>query len=75
VYLVEDDYFLVDSDDRYDRVRRIAHRLQALLSAPQTVEHMTEINGVKLLFHPDQGWTHQDALTFANTVVAQLGNL
>lgn len=75
VHLVEDAYFLIDGDDQYGRVRRVAHRLQALLTAPQAVEQMTEINGVKRLFHPDQGWTHQDALTFSNTVVAQLGNL
>jgi len=75
VYLVEDQYFLVEGDDQYGRVRRIAHRLQALLANSQAVAQMTEINGVKLLFHPAQGWTYQDALTFANTVVAQLGNL
>ncbi|MWA35488.1 hypothetical protein [Burkholderia pseudomallei] len=75
VYLVEDEYFLIESDDQYGRVRRIAHRLQALLANSQAVAQMTEINGIKLLFHPDQGWTYLDALTFANTVVAQLGNL
>lgn len=75
VYLVEDEYFLIESDDQYGRVQRIARRLQALLSNFQATEQMTEINGIKLLFHPDQGWTYQDAVTFAGTVVAQLGNL
>ncbi|MGX5659327.1 hypothetical protein ACWKWV_06345 [Castellaniella ginsengisoli] len=46
VYLVEDAYFMVDADDRYARVRRVAQRLQARLRDPQAVPLMTEINGM-----------------------------
>lgn len=75
VYLVEDAYFTVEADDRYERVRRVARRLQAQLRNSQTVTQMTEINDIKPLFHTNQGWTHHDAQTFVDAVVAQLGDL
>lgn len=74
VYRVEDAYFLVESDDRYDRVRRVARRIQELLSNRAAAERLCEINDIKLLFRPNQAWTYEDALTFANEVVAHLGN-
>lgn len=74
VYLVEDWHFLVDGEDRYSRVRRVARRIQELLSNPAMVGSLREINELKLLFDPGQAWTYPDALVFANTVVAYLGD-
>lgn len=74
VYAVEDAYFLVESDDRYDRVQRIARRMQALLGASQNAARMTEINEIKWLLRPTQAWSFDAALTFANAVVAHLGD-
>jgi hypothetical protein len=74
VYNVEDNYFLVEDDDRYERVRRVALRMQALLANEEWAARMMEINGVKWLFHPEQAWTYSAALTFANAVVAHLGD-
>lgn len=72
VYLVEDGYFTVLGDDRYDRVRRVARRLQAVLRAPSGV--LREINELKPLFTSDQAWTYQDACQFADALVAHLGD-
>lgn len=74
VYCVEDAYFLVESDDRYDRVRRVARRIQELLSNRAAADRLCEINDIKLLFRPNQAWTYEDALTFANEVVTHLGD-
>ena len=73
-YLVEDWHFLVDGDDRYARVRRVAMRIQELLSNPQAEASLCEINELKLLFHPAQAWSHSGAVTFADAVVAHLGD-
>jgi hypothetical protein len=73
VYLVANEHFLVETDDRYDRVRRIVRRMQTLLANQLVIPGLVEINGVKLLFHPTQSWTYADAVTFINAVVAQLG--
>ena len=75
VYLVEDEYFMVETDDRYDRVRRVAMRLQKRLEAGRSGAALNEINDVKLLFGSHQGWTHANALTFIHAVVAHLGNV
>ncbi len=74
VYGVEDAYFLVKEDDRYDRVRRVSLRIQEMLSNSTIAAKTTEINEIKKLFHPDQGWTLATAQTFANAVVAHLGD-
>ena len=72
VYAVEDGYFLVDRDDRYDRVRRIALRMRELLTKWPSA--LTEINGIKPLFGPEQGWTRESALTFVNAAIRHLGD-
>ena len=74
VYVVEDWHFLVPTDDRYDRVRRVTIRIQELLSDPAIAAALTEINEIKYLFHPAQAWSRENAMTFANTAVAHLGN-
>ena len=73
VYVVEDGYFTVESDDRYSRIRRIALRMQAILRDETVCPGLLEINEAKWLFHPSQGWTRTDALNFADAVVAHLG--
>jgi hypothetical protein len=73
VYSVEDSYFLVESDDRYERVRRVTRRIAELLANEQAADRLTEINGLKWLFHNDQAWTRADARTFAGAASAYLG--
>jgi hypothetical protein len=75
VHAVEDSYFLVDSDDRYDRVRRVALRMQAILLHRPTAANLHEINNLKWLFHDNQAWTYDDACTFVNAVVVHLGDV
>ncbi len=48
VYLVEDPYFTVASDDRYERVTRVLNRLAETLANPLAAKY--EINGIKSLF-------------------------
>lgn len=74
VYNVEDGYFTVAGDDRYDRVRRVARRLQAMVHDEPTAARMTEANGIKRLFSADQAWTWAQAKMFADAVVAHLGD-
>ena len=72
VYAVEDRYFLVESDDAYDRVLRVARRMKELLS-PATIQPLTEINEIKLLFHHSQPWRPETATAFVNAAIAHLG--
>lgn len=74
VYRVEDEFFLIQSDDRYSRVQRVARRIQEILANRDTAEHLHEINDLKWLFLPNQTWTYEDALTFANTLVSHIGD-
>jgi hypothetical protein len=64
VYGVEDQYFLVETDDRYDRLVRIVTRIYEQLGDPTWVSNTLEINEVKFLFRPDQGWTAAAAKRF-----------
>jgi hypothetical protein len=70
VYMVEDAFFTVETDDRFDRARRIALRMQALLR--EKPAQLTEINGLKALFASSQAWTYGDARAFVDAVVAHL---
>jgi hypothetical protein len=71
-YAVEDDYFLVETDDRYERANRILHRMWGLLDNPLWTSTATEINGIKLLFHVTQPWAVDDAKGFIALALAQL---
>jgi len=64
VYAVEDPYFLVQSDDRYDRIIRILGRMSQLINDAAWTQRATEINGIKFLFHPAQTWTVDSAKAF-----------
>lgn len=74
VYAVEDQYFLVESDDRYDRTRRLALRMYELLSSAEWVANATEISGFKLMFFPGQTWTLSTAQSFIALTIQHLGN-
>ncbi len=74
VYSVEDQHFLVEADDRYDRVRRVARRIQEMVSTDFVACRMTEVNEIKSLFHRDQAWTRETALLFADAVLHHLGD-
>ena len=73
VYAVEDEHFLVETDDAYERVRRLARRMRTLILAENRVR-ILEINQVKFLFHPRQGWTQAQALAFVDAAIVHLGD-
>ncbi|MES2324612.1 MAG: hypothetical protein V4633_20335 [Pseudomonadota bacterium] len=72
VYGVEDVYFLVETDDRYDRLKRILNRMLPLLYDAAWVQNATEINEVKYLFRDGQAWDHNGALAFVRAAIARL---
>ncbi len=74
VYAVEDGYFLVEDDDMYGRVRRIAVRMKELLADPVAAGNLREINGVKGLFFAKQAWTYKQAKAFVDDVLTHLGD-
>jgi hypothetical protein len=71
-YAVEDTYFLVETDDRYDRANRVLGRMWDLLDDTMWVSTATEINGIKFLFRATQPWTVDDAKGFVALALAQL---
>jgi len=71
-YAVEDNYFLIEADDRYGRAVRILNRMWDLLENLQWTSTATEINGIKFLFNIAQPWTVNDAKGFVALALAQL---
>jgi hypothetical protein len=71
VYVVEDFYFLVDADDRYERLRRILTRLAELLDDSLWWITATEINGVKPLFL-NQPWGLNEVKAFVRAALDRL---
>lgn len=71
VYSVEDSHFLVE-EDRYDRLRRICRRIQAMLYDSQVATGLCEINDIKFLFHVSQAWTLDQAKVFIDAAIARL---
>jgi hypothetical protein len=65
VYGVEDEYFLVESDDRYDRLTRVVRAIHEHLNNPDWVSTTIEIDGVKFLFGSHQAWTPDVAKKFS----------
>jgi len=74
VYLAEDQYFTVESDDRYDRVKRVLRRVSEILDGGLYVFILNEINGIKPLFGSDQAWTLDNARSFVKSAVGHLGD-
>ncbi|OLB79020.1 MAG: hypothetical protein AUI16_02325 [Alphaproteobacteria bacterium 13_2_20CM_2_64_7] len=72
VYAVEDDYFLVEADDRYGRLTRVVRRIHEQLDDPAWLRTAIEINGVKLLFGSHQAWTADSAKTFTAAAWSRL---
>lgn len=72
VYLVEDEYFLVEDDDRFARLLRVLLRLDELLSEESYISSAHEINEIKYLFHENQAWTAADARNFVSAAIARL---
>lgn len=72
VHAVEDDWFLVDEDDRYTRLCRLLFRLQVLFTDSNWVTNVVEINCVKRLFGSWQKWRPEDASAFVDAAIAQL---
>lgn len=72
IYLVEDEYFLDEEDDRFDRFLRVLLRLNDLLANDSYVSSALEINEIKYLFHQSQAWTAADARNFVNAAIARI---
>jgi hypothetical protein len=72
VYLVEDEFFLVETDDRYDRILRILYWLRAKLNDPAWCDEASEVNEIKLLFRNNFAWTSSEALNFVNAAIKRL---
>jgi hypothetical protein len=72
VYLVEDRYFTVASDDRYGRVSRVLDRLAEMLENPLIAYSSYEINGVKSLFGGGQAWTLDTAKAFVSLAISHI---
>jgi hypothetical protein len=66
VYRAEDNAFLVEADDRYDRLRRVITRINTQLHDPARCSSITDITGLANLFGNDRPWTSISALQFFN---------
>jgi hypothetical protein len=74
VHAVEDAYFTVEGDDRYDRVKRVLQRVAYLINGEPHTFRLLEINNMKFLFGAHQGWRLQDAQEFVASALAHLGD-
>lgn len=72
VYVVEDAYFL-QTEELYDRLVRVCHRIRNLLNNAAWTSTATEVNEIKFLFHPSQAWTLDQAKVFINAALVRLG--
>jgi hypothetical protein len=63
-YSVGDEQYLFEDDDRYGRLNRLLYQIWCNLNNPSWVATATEVNDLKLLFHPTQGWTLKEAKEF-----------
>jgi hypothetical protein len=71
-YRVEDDYFLVETDDHFNRIRRIVYRLEHLMGNPSWAAQAKEINDIKGLFGSWQRWTPAQVMAFLFAARAHL---
>ncbi len=72
VYMVPDWVFLVEEDDRYDRILRVLGELESMLADAAAMQNATELNGIKYLVHSSQPWTVVDAKAFVVAAKARL---
>ncbi|MCA8891981.1 MAG: hypothetical protein KDA56_09220 [Hyphomonas sp.] len=73
IYLVEDEFFCVEEDDRYLRLKRVLGRLSTILASPTAEITALEINDVKLLFGPHQPWELREAREFVRSALEWMG--
>ncbi|MEW9808791.1 hypothetical protein ABUE31_22660, partial [Mesorhizobium sp. ZMM04-5] len=73
VYLVEDYHFLVETDDRYMRVKRVLQRISERLNSGLATYMLLEINDIKPLFG-GQAWTLEQAQEFVRLALWHLGD-
>ena len=71
VYNCPDDNFA--GADLYDDLRAVLHSLKFGLLDETQVRRCREVNGIKPLFSPTQGWTADAALSFANKAYDYVG--
>jgi hypothetical protein len=71
-YRVEDGYFTVEADDRYDRLRRVLYRMGEQMADPLFVTSALEVNDFKLLFGAHQPWSADNARGFVRTALWRL---
>jgi hypothetical protein len=69
---VEDEAFLIESDDRYDRLRRVMSRLNEQLYDTAWCNSATDITGLVNLFGNNKGWTAASARQFAHAALQRL---
>jgi leucyl aminopeptidase (aminopeptidase T) len=72
VYGVEDDFFLIERDDRYDRLLRILKRLAEQLADANWCHMATEVNEIKFLFRNNSAWTPTEAAAFVRASINRL---
>jgi hypothetical protein len=72
VYGVEDEAFLVESGDRYDRLQRVMSRINAQLHDAAWCNSATDITKLENLFGNDKGWTAASARQFAHAALQRL---
>jgi hypothetical protein len=72
VYGVEDKAFLIESDDRYDRLRRVMSRINAQLHDTAWCNSATDITELVNLFGNDKPWTAASARQFAHAALQRL---
>jgi hypothetical protein len=72
VYGVEDDFFLIERDDRYDRLLRILKRLAEQLADANWCHMATEVNAIKFLFRNNSAWTPTEAAAFVRASINRL---
>lgn len=63
-YSVDDEHYLIDDDDRYGRLIRLLYQMKCNLENESWIASATEVNEMKILFHPTQNWTLSDAKEF-----------
>jgi hypothetical protein len=71
-FAVEDPYFLVEGDDRYDRIKRVVGRMQELIANPLWTSTAMEISGFKALFGSSQAWNLAGAKAFVDAALTRL---
>jgi hypothetical protein len=72
VYGVDDKVFLVESDDRYDRLRRVMSAINAQLHDAAWCNSASDITELVKLFGNDRGWTAASARQFAQAALQRL---